>query len=75
MSQLLRFVAITFEFLGTLILGVTLLMLHYHMAKATSIKDAKVVRFIKIERVLGIIAISLIAIGFVLIIIDEVYSE
>jgi len=45
------------------------------MAKATSIKDAKVVRFIKIERVLGIIAISLIAIGFVLIIIDEVYSE
>lgn len=66
----LRVIALSCEFSGTLIIAILLLLLHQRMMHAESISNKNVVKFMKRERIMVIAAITIIAIGFVLLLID-----
>ncbi len=63
----LLFLAHTLDIFGTILLGVTVLGVHWHVVKEHKI-DAKVLRFMKKERILGMIGITMIVTGYLIMI-------
>ena len=59
----------TLDFIGTIMLGYTVLAVHWHIVKEHRL-DQDVFRAIKKERIIGFSGLLLIAIGFLL----QVYS-
>ncbi len=58
-------IGLTLDTLGKVLLGITVLMVHWHVLKEHKI-DADVLRTMKREQVLGVSAILLIISGYVL---------
>ncbi|HDY73129.1 MAG TPA: hypothetical protein ENH86_00975 [Candidatus Jorgensenbacteria bacterium] len=58
-------IGLTLDTLGKVLLGITVLMVHWHVLKEHKI-DADVLRTMKREQALGASAILLIIIGYVL---------
>lgn len=58
-------IGLTLDTLGKVLLGVTVLMVHGHVSKEHKI-DADVLRAMKREKVLGILAILLVVAGYIL---------
>jgi len=58
-------VGLTLDTLGKIMLGITVLMVHWHVLKEHKI-DADVLRAMKRERALALLAILLIIAGYVL---------
>jgi hypothetical protein len=56
---------ITLEFLGTLLIGLSVLRVHTHLSKEKKI-DQHIINDIKKEKKLTIIGLILIALGFIL---------
>jgi len=57
--------AITFDFVGKFLLGITVLLVHRRLGKEHKI-DVKVLKALKKEQVLGILGILFIALGYAL---------
>ncbi len=57
-------IGLTLDLLGVVLLGITLLRVHWHVSKEHKI-DNDVVRAMHLERWLGIVAIILIIIGYI----------
>lgn len=58
-------IALTSEFIGTILIGIAVLRVHMHVRKEHKIDD-KVIRSIKRERKLTTLGLILITFGFVL---------
>lgn len=56
---------LTIDTLGKILLGITVLMVHWHVLKEHKI-DADVLYSMKREQILGILAILLIVLGYIL---------
>ena len=56
---------LTIDTLGKILLGITVLMVHWHVVKEHKI-DVDVLSMMKKEQILGILGIVLIVIGYVL---------
>jgi len=59
----LEFVGLTFEVVGSVLLGITILLVHRKIMKEKSI-DKKVIREIHFEQIIGITGIIFIVIGY-----------
>lgn len=58
-------IGLTLDTLGKVLLGITVLMVHWHVLKEHKI-DADVLRTMKREQILGASAILLIIVGYIL---------
>lgn len=58
-------IGLTIDTLGKILLGITVLMVHWHVVKEHKI-DVDVLSMMKKEQILGILGIVLIIIGYVL---------
>lgn len=56
---------LTLDTLGKVLLGITVLMAHWHVSKEHAI-DADVLRVMRREKILGVLGIILIIIGYIL---------
>lgn len=61
----IEFFALTFDFIGKVLLGITALLVHRRIKREQKI-DKQVLKEMKFEQAIGIIAILLIFIGYLL---------
>ena len=66
----LKVIAMSLEFLGTLTLAITVLLMHSHVS--TNASREKIAKHFRIELSLAITSICFITIGFVILIIDAI---
>lgn len=64
-------IGFTLTTIGEILLGVTILIIHWHILKEHKI-DEKVLKQMRQEQVLGVLAITFIAIGFFLQILHKI---
>ena len=70
----LRIISLTLDVAGTLLLAISILIMHARMLKQQRI-DTPVLNALKIEFWLSLVALVLIAIGFVMVVYTEVVSD
>jgi len=61
----ITFIGFTLDTLGEILLGVTVLKVHFHVIKEHKI-DTDVLKEMRLEQVLGILAVILIIVGYLL---------
>lgn len=59
----LEFIGLTFEVVGSVLLGITILLVHRGLMKEKSV-DKKVIREIQYEQILGVLGILFIITGY-----------